>query len=236
MKEKYSPEDLIGKKINHLEIKEILGNRSHIGKPHFHVLVECDCGEQREARLDQLLSGKHRSCGCKKTTHGRYADPIYTIWQELRYRCSNPNKKHYSYYGGRGIKVCKDWDESFDAFLKDMGERPSPEHSIDRIDPDGDYCKENCRWATKSEQSRNTRKISSKKTTSKYKGVSFEKRRNHWVAQIYYEKGKRVYLGAFSTEEEAAIARDEAAKKYHKEFAYLNNVTPQHTSSEGEIC
>lgn len=224
-------EDYIGKKIHHLTILEDLGTNH----PRYErwVLVQCDCEDKtiKKIRFTSLFRGDLKSCGCQRAPHGRYKDSIYKIWQEMRYRCNNPNRPFYSYYGGRGISVCPEWDESFAAFLKDMGERPSPEYTLDRTDPDGNYCKENCRWATKSEQSRNTRKISSKPTTSKYKGVSYEKRRGHWVAQIYCEKGERKYLGSFATEEEAAIARDEAAREYHKEFAYLNNVTPQHTST-----
>jgi hypothetical protein len=81
----------------------------------------------------------------------------HMIWQSMKDRCSNPNNKRYDLYGERGITVCDEWKNSFEQFYKDMGPKPTSKHSIDRVDVDGNYCKENCRWATDAEQSRNTR-------------------------------------------------------------------------------
>lgn len=87
-------------------------------------------------------------------TLGGTTAPAYDTWKSLRQRCLNPNNSRYASYGGRGIKVSDSWSD-FSAFLADMGPRPSPQHSLDRVDVNGDYCKENCRWATRLEQMSN---------------------------------------------------------------------------------
>lgn len=92
----------------------------------------------------------------KRHRHGLRQLPEYKVWAGMKTRCSNPRQRAYADYGGKGIKVCQRWIDSFDAFLQDVGRRPSPIHSLDRIDVRGDYCPENCRWATPHEQSRNT--------------------------------------------------------------------------------
>ena len=92
------------------------------------------------------------------TTHGRYKTPEYYCWQGMKNRCLNSNHKQWEYYGGRGITMCDEWVSSFPQFLSDMGERPTPNHSLDRVDNDKGYCKENCQWRTKKEQMNNRRK------------------------------------------------------------------------------
>lgn len=100
-------------------------------------------------------------------THGKTRTPIHDAWRGMRSRCSNPNIKSYKDYGARGIKVCKRWDK-FENFYKDMGDKPTPQHTLDRINNEKDYKPSNCRWATRAEQNLNTRR----NTFLTYKGVT----------------------------------------------------------------
>jgi hypothetical protein len=117
----------------------------------------CDCGNSTVVRAGNLLGGEQKGCRCVTRSHGQSDTPEYVAWQSMRRRCANPRTTSYEHYGGRGIRVCKRW-RKFEDFLADMGPRPSPEHSIDRYpDKDGDYEPGNVRWATRTEQARNTR-------------------------------------------------------------------------------
>jgi hypothetical protein len=93
----------------------------------------------------------------EKEFHGMTGTPIYHVWNGMRARCNNPNNSAYRNYGGRGITICSEWNDSLLSFLKDMGNRPSDEHELDRIDNDGPYCRENCRWVLPAENARNKR-------------------------------------------------------------------------------
>lgn len=142
----------------------------------------CDCGRTCAVDGGNLRRGQTQSCGCLRVvqrTHGKSATPTYTSWKSMRARCHNPSSVSFPYYGGRGIVVCDRWNASFEAFLADMGERPSLAHSLDRIDPAGPYSPENCRWATGRVQANN-------KTTSRcltYQG------RTQTLAQWGRERG-----------------------------------------------
>lgn len=126
----------------------------------------CDCGNEKVVMLSNLKNGSTNSCGClnkekvsvRSKTHGDSGSPEHRTWKLMKRRCDYPKGNRWIHYGGRGIKVCDRWLNSYENFLNDMGRKPTPKHSIDRINPDGNYEPSNCRWATAKEQSKNQRR------------------------------------------------------------------------------
>lgn len=122
----------------------------------------CDCGAGTlvlASGLTRTRDGR-KSCGCSRLKHGHARNgrehPLYGVWQTMIKRCENGRAINYPHYGGRGIRVCERWRHDFAAFLKDVGERPTPQHSLDRINNDGHYEPGNVRWATRREQALNS--------------------------------------------------------------------------------
>lgn len=163
-------QSLIGQRFGRLVVKSHAGRDK---KYHHYWECQCDCGSQSTVDGLNLKSGRQQSCGCfrgekataQETIHGHSAGGIisaeYQCHQSLKRRCYDPKNSRYYRYGARGIRVCDRWlngeneKTGFQCFLEDMGERPSSEHSIDRIDNDGNYEPPNCRWATRSQQMKN---------------------------------------------------------------------------------
>ena len=134
------------------------------GRHRLKYLVKCVCGNTKHVLIDNLRSGKSTNCGCIRQQksidvcrkHGMSDSRVYAVWLQMKARCTLPNHKQYRDYGARGITVCPRWLESFENFMEDMG-LPKKGQSLDRIDNDGPYTKDNCRWADRTTQNRNKR-------------------------------------------------------------------------------
>lgn len=153
-------------------------------------------------------------------THGMRYTKIYACWKNMKIRCNNPNAQNFYLYGGRGITVCDRWIDSFINFYEDMKEGHDDSLSLERIDPDGNYCKENCRWATMPEQARNKRNTA----YITYKGVT--KRAHDWAELIGANPktlSRRVYLG-YSPEECLFGKQFEQIKKFILAESLINYV------------
>jgi len=156
--------------------KQTFGRLTVIGFSHLNELkhsvwiCSCVCGETKSVKNGDLRAGRIKSCGCLNremaatrnykhghaTTQGHSSE--YVSYHAMKQRCYYKKSKVYKYYGGRGISICERWRDSFEAFLQDLGPKPTPQHTIDRIDPDGNYCPENCKWSTRKEQRLNQRR------------------------------------------------------------------------------
>lgn len=149
---------LQGKVFGRLTVLERAGKSKN---GHSLWLCQCECGKNTIVFGSNLKRKHTESCGCLNdeviTKHGVWGCGAYRTWHCMMQRCTNPKHKRYSYYGGRGIAICSEWREDFRNFYRDMGDRPEG-LTLDRIDADKGYYKENCKWATLSEQNYNTRR------------------------------------------------------------------------------
>lgn len=218
-------ETAVGKRYGRLIVLEKDLSKRKESQQRTRWVCKCDCGTVKSIQAYKLRVGEIKSCGClrkenagklsKRHGKSRYADgtirPEFNAWVGIKTRCYNKNRPEYERYGGRGIKVCGRWLDSFENFYDDMGERPTDDHSIDRIDNDEDYSPENCRWATHEQQSRNQRLR--KDNNTGIRGVRYYKRDKMYHANISIN-GKNMNLGKFESFSDAAKARVDAEMKY----------------------
>lgn len=189
-------------------------------------LFSCDCGETKVISLKHVKYGKTRSCGCirretakkLRTSHGMEGTKIYNIWKAMKKRCNNHNDPSYENYGGRGIQVCDRWLDSFENFYEDMGERPEGK-SLERVDNNKGYSKENCVWEVRRKQNINQR--IRKDNNTGVKGV--HKYKGSYIASARGDKGERVSK-TFSInkygEDEAFLLACAARKRFEEIFNY----------------
>lgn len=182
-------------------------------------ICQCDCGIVKSIAQQSLIRSNTKSCGCLLkdvlSTHSDSKTRLYGIWAHIKQRCNNPNLHAFNRYGGIGITVCDQWVNSFEIFKEwALSNGYTDKLSIDRLDNTKGYSPDNCRWATRLIQARNTRGHS--KSTSSYKGVCYVEKDKSYQVAICVE-GVNHYLGRYKDEKEAALA--------YNNFIILNNLT-----------
>jgi len=204
-------ENLIGKKFSRLFVKAYSCKK---GKKHYWE-CQCDCGRSHIVESSNLKNGSVKSCGCFRIDqtikanrkYGRENRSICNVFYNMKNRCYNSKSKHYKNYGGRGIKIYDKWLQNLNNFI-DWCNKNGYEKGleIDRIDNDGNYSPDNCRFVTHKKNNENVRLL---RVTNKsgFRGVSWSKQHKKWIAQIYL-KGKRTFLGLYDNPVNAAIKYD----------------------------
>ncbi len=204
---------LIGKTFGRLEVVDA----GYISGKTRLIKVKCSCGNQTLLIKTRVVCGETLSCGCLKvettiersTSHGLSRSKTYATWSNMKDRCNNEDRSQFKDYGGRGISYCTKW-ETFEGFLEDMGEKPENK-TLERVDVNKGYYKENCVWADLYQQAANKRR--SVVNVSGKTGVYWSQEEGKWKASITYKRVK-YHLGTFINFEDAVDARRNAELKY----------------------
>lgn len=222
------PASFVGVKQNRLTCIGVGETIFRRGKRYEYLKTECDCGNKRVVEKNVFKGMRVKSCGClqrdaiKATnsrechgsfniTHGMNKTKIHTVWKNMKSRCDDVKQPCYKNYGGRGIGYCPRW-AAFENFYEDMGDVPDG-HTLERVDVNKDYNKENCVWHTKSHQCYNQRKMEG--TSAKYRGVSLTKSGNLYKGAINIE-GKYIHLG-YSEDPELLACRYDSVAQYSRD-------------------
>ena len=208
--------DLRGRRYGRLTVVEFAGADRHRRATW---LCRCECGRYTTVASPNLKKGYTKSCGCLHkelnrgvTQEGGKRKALYGVWASMKDRCLNPKNKSYPYYGGCGVSVCEEW-LNFEPFLiwaKQSGYVPGL--TLDRIDPNGDYCPQNCRWVSRQVQS-----INQKNMQLKHRGVCWHKASGKWAARVFC-MGEEVWNDLFQNYEEACRQAEQTREKYHQKI------------------
>jgi len=209
--------DRIGQKFGKLTVLSIIPFKGK--KPFANCL--CDCGNPHYARVDSIVDGRIKSCGCLVSdhliTHGMSKHPLFAAWRSMNKRCTSETDKSYENYGGRGIYVCDEWKLEPNKFIEwSEANGWKKGLQIDRIDNNGPYSPENCRFVTLAENCAAGRRRGPRKATDLPVGVYYSKPDKKYKAQIYKD-GKQFHLGYFLTIEEASSAYQTALEAFQEE-------------------
>lgn len=205
--------DITGETFGYLKVNKFHGKKIHDnGVSYRYWECTCHCGKTMLVTTAALRSGNTKSCGCtsKAKTHGMHKDRIYQIWSDMKIRCDNPNNDAYYWYGSKGISYQDSWVK-FENFYEDMKEGYTDDLTLDRLDPSKGYYKENCRWVTKTAQTRN-------------KGIDSRNKTGVTGVHVWYDgkSGSKYYVASCQSHITGKLqSKHISVNKYGEEFAFF---------------